>query len=193
MPIEAIIFLIGLLLLAIVGFYLLIGRRKWANPDLTPSSSGTSAVAAPPANPAGGAKKEKVYVWKYGLTYLLYVIMLLFFLSLLLSFVAPILALVCYSATGGSHQSNDQSNQTQVQSSEKIITVTEEKSEAIPVRNNSLCFDIIEPANGKIWFIDQNNNIMSYQLGEKGKYRDRAGWLKIWSKQGEVKVRIWYE
>jgi MFS family permease len=78
---------------------------------------------------------------------------------------------------------------------DQIMVINEECCQPMAVENNSnvLGVDIIEPVDAKIWFIDRKGKEWSYELGQR-KFFDRdAGWVKIRSQQGEVKIKYWYQ
>lgn len=189
-------------LIFVICYVTYIGTKKfwtgWAMKKARPTSNVTPAVTPQPVTPTGEIKKVMVYVWRYGLTYLLYMIMILFCLSIALSFLGPIFSLICYVGAG-SPKPISQSSQTQAQSSEKIITVTGEWSKAFPVKDASyrhyLYFDIIEPVESQILFSDVTGKTKTHNIRQKSSYdENKSSWIKF-KKQGEndVKVRIWYE
>ncbi|MFZ2038648.1 MAG: hypothetical protein WAV11_01780 [Minisyncoccia bacterium] len=159
-----------------------------------PTSNVTPTVTPQPVTPTGEVKKEKVCVWRYGLTYLLYMIMILFCLSIALSFLGPIFSLICYVGAGSPKPIN-QSSQTQAQSSEKIITVTGELSSTIAAKNSSggVSWEI-EPIDAEIWYYsDRDPKGRIYKSKEDILLDGKCKWYKFKKKQGEnVTLQYWY-
>jgi len=193
MSIALIVFIIGALLLIIVGYKVLFGGVKKSNPELI---NNNGAEATKPKQEKK-AKPEKVYVEKKSWLCLFYFLALLLALYLALIAITFILSPFLTAINGG--RLNIQTNVLPAPWSQNI-TVTEEKSEGFRARDEygrTLKFWIIKPVESEIWFYDQDGNRKMDKVGIRSFYdRDTTKYVYFSKKQGEgegVEIGLRYE